>query len=132
MNAAWLLLGMTVLLVGVAVMLPQNGLTGHIVQEGTCKELGCVELCDQDMENTCTDDTVCCPTHWNSGVCDYQVNCEQIREYSLYQTLETYQDGVREQPSSIDTRWNRFMIPLLVTLVIIGYFVAKRRDPELR
>lgn len=130
MNATWLILGMTILLIGIAVLVPHNSLTGRVVQEGTCKGLGCVELCEQS--NTCGSGTVCCSTHWSTGVCDYEVNCEKIREYSLYQTLETYQDGVREQPSPVDPSVSRFIIPLIATVIIIGYFVIKRRDPELQ
>ena len=130
MRAAWVVLGLAILLVGLAIVFPSNTLTGRVIQDGPCKGLGCVELCDQG-NSTCHDGTVCCPTHWNSGVCDYAVNCEKIREYSLYQTIETYQDSVREQPAPVDTGWSRFFLPLVLCLGIIVYFMVKREDPEL-
>lgn len=114
-------------LIGIAYFVPQNGITGNAVAEKTCGKLGCTELCDAEAENTCSQKgTVCCPTHWESGVCDYSVNCEKIREYSLYQNLETYQDTVREAPEPVEATWRRFFFPLLLTACIIGYFVWER------
>jgi hypothetical protein len=129
MNAFWAVIGFIVVLIGAAIFVPQNSLTGHIVQEGTCKGLGCLELCDQEMENACSEGLTCCSTQWSTGVCDYEVNCEQIREYSLYQTLETYQDSVREQPAPIEMN-AKFFVVLASVIAIILYFVFKRRDPE--
>lgn len=126
MNSGWLLLGAGLLLIGLAILVPSNTLTGHIVQSNSCKGIGCVELCDIDAP-ACGEGLSCCPTQWNTGVCDYEVNCEKIREYSLYQSLEMYQDSVREQPAQIDT--SRFIIPLLLTLGILVYFIFKRNDP---
>jgi hypothetical protein len=120
----WLIAAFVGILVLFAIFLPSNTLTGHIVQEGTCKGLGCVELCTE--QSSCGAGLSCCQTHWESGVCDYEMNCEKIREYSLYQSLETYQDGVREQPSPVAAD-SHFIIPLAIVLVIIAYFIYKRK-----
>lgn len=120
-----------IVLVSITYFVPNNAITGNAVAEKTCGRLGCTELCEPDMENTCSQkDTVCCSTHWDTGVCDYAVNCEKIREYSVYQNLETYQDTVREMPESVEATWQRFFFPLLLTACIIGYFVWERgREP---
>lgn len=120
----WFVIALGGVLLLLAIFLPSNTLTGNVIQDGTCKGLGCVELCDS--ENTCTEGLSCCQTHWDSGVCDYDVNCEKIREYSLYQSLETYQDGVREAPAPIAADY-RFFIPLSMILIIIAYFIYKRK-----
>lgn len=130
MNHWWMLGGMAVLLFALAIIIPSNHLTGNVVQEGTCKGLGCVELCEQGTDaaqSTCGSGLVCCPTQWESGVCDYDVNCGRIREYSLFQSLETYQDSVRERPQQFDMQ--RFILPLVLVLGIIAYFALKKQDP---
>lgn len=120
---------LVLLLIGLAVFLPSNSLTGNTIHSQTCGELGCVELCDYDAANTCSaEGTACCFTHWESGVCDYEFNCERIREYSLHQSLEAYQDSIRERPAPVDTGFSRFLLPLLVTFAIICYFAWKRKD----
>jgi hypothetical protein len=120
----WLIAAFVGILILLAIFIPSNTLTGHIVQEGTCKGLGCVELCSEQM--TCGEGLTCCQTHWDSGVCDYETNCEVIRQYSLYQSLETYQDSVREKPSPI-TGDTYFIIPLAIVLLIIAYFIYQRK-----
>lgn len=109
MRPALLISSLAVLLLGAALFLPGNTLTGDAI--GTCGEIGCTELCDTKDQCTSSGQT-CCFTHWESGVCDLATNCETIREYSLYQSIETYQDTVREQPSPLDP--GLFVIPLLV------------------
>jgi hypothetical protein len=122
---------MAVLLVGLAIFMPTNTLTGNVIVEGPCQGLGCVELCDVGAD-VCAKGLSCCPTQWETGVCDYSTNCERIREYSLYQTLETYQDGVREKPAPVQLDFQRFVVPLAIITIIIGYFAFKRRQPDLR
>lgn len=120
-------------LVGLAMFLPGNAITGNVVQDRTCGELGCLELCDYDAGNACSaEGTTCCYTHWDAGVCDYAFNCETVREYSLHQSLEAYQDSVRERPAPVDMGFRRFLLPLLLTFAIIGYFAWKRNAPDLR
>lgn len=119
--------GVATMLFAIAILFPSNTLTGNVVSE-QCKGIGCVELCDTAAP-VCGTGMACCQTHWGSGVCDYETNCEQIREYSLYQSLETYQDSVREQPEYLHADWQRFFLPLLVTLGILVYFIFQRNDP---
>lgn len=131
-------IGVIGLLFALALLIPSNTLTGHIIKEGTCKELGCVEMCDYDQiaktqQNTCKDEgTVCCFTHWNTGVCDYDVNCEKIREYSLYQSLDQYKETVSERPAPIDLSFKRFFLPMILVLSILGYFALSRNDKTKR
>jgi|GEM_PF-5690059 len=137
MKPSTMILFVVLILVGAAVFIPSNTLTGHIIKEGTCKEMGCVELCDVGIETvpegstTCEDKgTVCCFTHWDTGVCDYETNCETIREYSLYQSIEQYRNTVEERPAVIDPRLGNFFFPLVVILGIIGYFMFARENPH--
>jgi hypothetical protein len=136
-NAGYFVIGLIAALIAAAVLIPSNTLTGHVVKEKSCGSLGCSELCDPDGPNSgddaCSGGTVCCATHWQAegksqGVCDYSTNCERIREYSLYQSLEQYQDSVREKPSEIDASWARFFLPLVLCFGIVGYFVLKRNE----
>lgn len=119
-------------LVGLAVFLPGNPITGNAVLEetATCGKLGCLELCEQGDFDSCSESgAICCPTQWESGVCALETECEQIRQYSLYQSLETYQDTVRERPGPVQPDWQRFLLPLFLVIGVIVYFVYKRGDP---
>jgi hypothetical protein len=129
MNSVIYIIGLILLLAAAAIFVPTNNLTGNVIKEGPCGEYGCSELCDTDaQESACSSGTVCCPTHWASGVCDYSVNCEKIREYSLYQTIEQYQDSVREKPTPVQADWQRFFLPLILTAGIIIYFILQRKQ----
>lgn len=127
MNSWWMIAGIATLLFAIAIFFPSNALTGNVVSE-QCKGIGCVELCDAAAP-VCSAGMTCCATQWGSGVCDYKANCGQIMEYSIYQSLETYQDSVREQPVYVRADWERFFLPLLVTLGILAYFIFQRHDP---
>jgi hypothetical protein len=128
MKSEHLILGIVGLLLAAAFFLPSNSLTGHIVKDEGCGPLGCSELCDQTGQvSVCGDGYVCCPTNWETGVCDYRQNCEKIREYSLSQSLATYQDSVREAPAPVNADIRSFFIPLAITLAIIGYFVMQKK-----
>ncbi|MDD9954248.1 MAG: hypothetical protein OXR66_08000 [Candidatus Woesearchaeota archaeon] len=118
------LLVLTMLLVTVTVLslIPGNRLTGNVVAE-TCEEAGCLELCD----STCADESmVCCQTNWASGVCAYERSCEEIYEYSLYQSLEVYQDTIRT-PHDFYPSWKRFWVPLVTVTLILVYVMYRRR-----
>jgi hypothetical protein len=135
MKTVYVIVGMVAMLLGLTFLLPSNTLTGKIVTEKPCDGLGCLQLCDQATTDaypidSCGKDLVCCPTHWETGVCDYDFNCEKIREYSLYQTLETYQDSVREQPSEVQPSFERFFLPLIIILVFITFVIFKYLNPE--
>jgi hypothetical protein len=117
MNTTYFFVGLIVVLLGAAFFIPSNALTGRVTQE-SCGSIGCSELCDQDGPNTCSKDAVCCPTHWNTGVCDIETNCEKIREYSLYQSLETYQDSVRTTPSPVHADWQSFFLPMAAVILV--------------
>jgi hypothetical protein len=129
MRTVYALLALVVLLIGLSFLLPSNTLTGRIITEPPCSGVGCVQLCDVGAEDACSREYVCCPTHWQSGVCDYSFNCEKIREYSLYQSLETYQDSVREQPASVQPDIERFFLPLVGIIVVIAFVIFKYRNP---
>ncbi len=131
MKSAYMILGIIALLVGVTLFLPNNMLTGKVIQSNTCGKLGCVQLCDvADATPVCEKGTVCCLTHWNSGVCDYDTNCEKIREYSLFQTLEVYQDSIRESPAPIDPSFSRFFLPLIIIITCICLVIFKYHNPK--
>ena len=118
------------LLIGLGVFLPSNTLTGNTVRDDveSCGTLGCSELCDPAAEeNTCGGGTTCCPTQWETGVCDY--DCATVLEYSKQMSLAAYQDSVREQPSPVDPGW-RFWLPILVVLGIVIYFFFRRKNPH--
>jgi hypothetical protein len=123
MNSTYFFTGITFLLIAAAFFIPSNSLTGHVVEE-SCGKLGCSELCDVGT-NTCSDGMVCCPTNWESGVCEYSTRCEQVREYSMFQSLETYQDSVRTTPPPVQASWRSFFLPL--GLVIIACIVLLRK-----
>ncbi|MBR9700774.1 hypothetical protein GOV11_02825, partial [Candidatus Woesearchaeota archaeon] len=112
-----------------AFFLPGNPITGNVILEdtATCGALGCLELCDEDPDCG-TEDMVCCSTGWDSGVCDYNHNCETIATYSTHQSLEEYQDTVREEPSPISLNWQRFFLPILVIGTILFYFAFSRDE----
>jgi hypothetical protein len=128
------------LLFGLSFLLPSNSLTGYVVQDGTCQGMGCLELCEQDAPDgtpinpsvpACGEGLTCCRTHWASGVCEYPVNCETIREYSAYQAIETYQDSVREGPAPVMASTS-FFLPILIIIGIIVYFMYLRKRPDQR
>jgi hypothetical protein len=123
MNHTYFFIGVLVLLIGAAFFIPTNGLTGNVVKE-SCGKLGCSELCDSNGPNTCSSGMVCCPTNWNTGVCDYESSCTKIQEYSIFQSLETYQDSVRTAPDAVHADWHSFFLPL--ALVIIACLVLLR------
>ena len=113
-------IGLAILLIiGLAALFPGQMITGNVIsdEDVSCGELGCFELCDDACS---TDGMVCCTTHWDSGICEYPQNCELLRQRSLYQTLETYQDSVREQPRHVTSQGAFFSTILAVLLVIIG------------
>lgn len=121
-STAFFIGGMFVLVLALGVFLPGNTVTGNTVKD-TCS--GCLELCEQG--GSCTQKGMtCCFTHWESGVCSYESDCERIREYSLYQTLEVYQDTIREQAPAVQASWARFFFPLILTIACIAYFVRKK------
>lgn len=114
-------------LIGLAAFIPSNGLTGYVVQEPTCDDGSCLELCDTD---TCTmEGAVCCQTLWSSGVCDLPSNCQRVFEYSERQSLEVYQDTFRDNPDVVQN-WSRFLVPIAVTFMILLYFVFRRKNPH--
>jgi hypothetical protein len=124
-NAWWLLGGILLVLVLAALLFPSNSLTGNIIREPPCDGVGCVELCEVGA-SACERGTTCCYTHWDTGVCDYPGNCERIREYSLYQTLPTYIDSVRQEPRDVTLSWGRFFLPLMLILGLTIYLIRKR------
>lgn len=139
MKSLYMILAMTVLLVGIAFFVPNNMLTGKVVQSDTCGKLGCLQMCDvnsagidttTNTDSVCGKGTVCCMTHWSSGVCDYETNCEKIREYSLFQTLETYQDSIRESPTPIEPSFSRFFLPLIIIITCICIVIFKYHNPK--
>lgn len=144
MKPVYLLIAFIVMLIGLGVLFPTNSLTGNVVQDDVCGAVGCLQLCEQDAldaptaaadgairpaeGSSCGRGTVCCPTHWSSGVCDLPTNCEAIRQYSLYQTVETYQDSVRERPASILPDFQRFFLPLgaIITLIVVVVYMYRK------
>ncbi len=118
-------------LVGLNHYMPDNAITGNVIRDdvGTCDGLGCFELCDYDSDTCQMPGETCCFTHWESGICDIPSSCDKIREYSLYQTLETYQDSVRERPAPISTEWKGFWIPIILVLAMLAFFAWQRADP---
>ncbi|HIH24137.1 TPA: hypothetical protein HA251_03830 [Candidatus Woesearchaeota archaeon] len=161
MNPVYLLIAFIVMLIGLGALFPTNSLTGNVVQDDVCGDIGCLQLCDQDIPDglaaqdevrdaqpandgtlgdtirpvqgsSCERGTVCCPTHWSSGVCDIASNCEAIRQYSLYQTVETYQDSVRERPASILPDFRRFFLPLgaIIMLIVVVVYMYRRPVQE--
>ena len=115
---------LAVLLFGAALLLPENGISGYVL-EPSCGELGCVELCD----TSCSEPGMaCCPTAWGTGVCDYPESCGKIQEYADRMSLTQYQDTVRERPAPISSDWARFVIPLVVVLGLTAWIVRSGRS----
>lgn len=123
-STAVFILGLAVLLIGLAMFLPDNEITGKVVD---CPD--CVALCESDDQ--CVGGRVCCGTHWDSGVCGYANECEDVREYSLYQSLDLYEDTVRNKPPAVFAGWGPFFLPMLIVLSIVVYFVWKRNNHSL-
>jgi hypothetical protein len=123
----WVFLGFAVFLVSAAYFLPSNTITGNAVKEPVCDGFNCLQLCDQDNPQpaACSEDMVCCRTHWASGVCSYESRCERLREYSLYQSIELYDDTVRGNPPRVVADWRSFILPLLLAGALI-YFIVRR------
>ena len=113
--------GLFLLFLAIAVFVPGNGITGRVV-EPQCAGGECLSLCDTDAD--CTQG-VCCTTRWESGVCSLPSECGKLLEYSMYQSLETYSDTVRDPPSAFGD-WSRFVLPLLLTVGIVFYFAWHR------
>ena len=124
-----LMLGLfTGFLVALSHFLPGNAITGNVIKDDveTCGTLGCLELCDAGNGTCSQEGEVCCHTHWSSGVCDLAVNCETVRSYSLYQSLETYQDSVRERPGPVQVGWSGFWLPIAIVVLVLAHFARQR------
>ncbi len=140
MKMAYMFVIMLTFLFGLAIFFPHNGITGKVItpNEANCGPLGCVKLCEQDSttvvidvpQNVCKKDMICCKTHWESGVCDYSFNCEKVRQYSLYQSLETYKSTVIEQPAPVQPTFEKFYLPLIVIIALICIVIFKYRNPH--
>jgi hypothetical protein len=113
------------LLIALSVWIPQNALTGKVVQD-PCADGTCLELCELDGGTCSREGTVCCFTHWETGVCDYSANCERVREYSLFQPLELYRDTIQNPPPP-ERDWGRFLFPLLLTVACVAFLVRQWR-----
>jgi len=122
------LLLLIALLVGLAAFLPSNRISGYVVAEEPCQDGACLELCDDDA--TCTaEGAVCCTTLWESGVCDVPAHCARVYQYSEQQSLEIYQDSVRDEPGVIQG-WTRFFFPIVLTFMVLLYFILRRKNPH--
>ena len=164
MNYSALLIMVVILLIAAAIIFPSNHLTGSVINEEPCDDLGCVQLCEQTSDreegiditrdddtrdddtrdddtrddevtrddvaqSSCGEEFVCCRTFWQSGVCDYEFNCEKIQSYSLTQSLEEHQESIRENPELVaDMR--SFFIPLTITIAVFMYFMWKRKKQD--
>ncbi len=121
---------LVVLLLGAAMLLPDNGLSGYVLKEPTCGELGCTQLCDEAAPVCADAGETCCPTRWGTGVCDLAANCEVISSYSDRMSLTQYQDTVREAPASVMQDWARVLGSIAVVMGLAVWVVLHGRSSK--
>ncbi len=117
-------------LFGAALLFPDNGISGYVIREPSCGELGCSELCDVGGAVCSDTNEICCATDWGSGVCGLESDCSTIAEYSERMSLTQYQDTVRETPGAVSGGWARFVFPLVVVLALATMVVLQGRDKK--
>ena len=78
------------------------------------------------MPDSCGKGMTCCFTHWESGVCSYAERCEQIREYSLYSTLDTYHQTIVERPAPIHADNALVLVGVILVVLAAIYFVRRQ------
>ncbi len=103
-------------LVGLAIFLPQNMITSY----STCE--GCNELCNETTQ--CNEGLVCCPSSWESGVCQKSNSCAAIEDISSRQSYKEFSQP--EPPFAIkNIAWKTFFLPLLLVGIVIFAFRRK-------